>query len=152
MRLTVIKLGKIVFSEIESMAEMYEERLSGFATVQTHVLKDPSAGNTPSFLTPPLKKILDQTDFIVGLHERGLVWTSEQFSTKLKKWVDDSAIKNLCFLVGGPFGWGQEIESLIDVKWSLSGCTLQGDVAWLVLWEQLYRATAIIKGSSYHHG
>ena len=152
MRLTFVKLGKVVFEEIQILVDMYEQRLTGFATIQTSILKDSSSGNSPSTLTAPLKKLLDQADYVVGLHEHGGQWSSPEFAQKIKKWQGDPAIKHLCFLVGGPFGWGPDIESQIDVKWSLSSCTLQGDIAWLVLWEQMYRASAILKGSSYHHG
>lgn len=151
MRLTLIKLGKVVFGEIQSLADMYEKRLQGFASMQVSLLKDSSSREAPSILTPSLKKILDQCDMIVGLHERGAQWSSLEFAQKIKTWKADPGIKHLCFLVGGPFGWGDEIEALVDLKWSLSPCTLQGDLAWLVLWEQLYRASSILKGSSYHH-
>jgi 23S rRNA (pseudouridine1915-N3)-methyltransferase len=54
-------------------------------------------------------------------------------------------------MVGGPFGFPDAIRELSKESWSLASGVYPSDFAWLMLWEQLYRSSAINNGISYHH-
>jgi 23S rRNA (pseudouridine1915-N3)-methyltransferase len=54
-------------------------------------------------------------------------------------------------VVGDSHGLSQDVRDAADFTWALSPLTLQGDLAWLVLWEQVYRAVTLNKGIPYHH-
>ena len=151
MRIHVIKIGKPVFGQADELAEMYRTRLGPFATIDLSYVKDTGSPGVPSVLSPALEKILKTCDVVVGLHEKGSSWSSLEFANKLRGWMDNPGVKSLAFLVGGPFGWDASVEARVKAKWCLSPCTLQGDVAWIVLWEQLYRASTILRGMPYHH-
>jgi 23S rRNA (pseudouridine1915-N3)-methyltransferase len=56
--------------------------------------------------------------------------------------------RDLCFVVGGPFGL--ELEGT-DHRLSLGPITLPHQLARVVLLEQLYRAHKIIAGEPYHY-
>ena len=55
------------------------------------------------------------------------------------------------FLIGGPFGWTDEVRRASNETIRLSRCVLNHAVAKVVLCEQLYRAWSILKGEPYHH-
>jgi 23S rRNA (pseudouridine1915-N3)-methyltransferase len=60
-------------------------------------------------------------------------------------------IKTVTFLVGPPYGFDDATRKVASVTWSLSDLTVPSDFAWLLVWEQIYRAMTILKGMPYHH-
>ena len=56
--------------------------------------------------------------------------------------------RDLCFVVGGPFGL--ELEN-VDHRLSLGPLTLPHQLARVVLLEQLYRGHKILAGEPYHY-
>jgi len=63
----------------------------------------------------------------------------------------NSGIKNLIFVVGGPYGFSDEIYKRANGKISLSKMTFSHQMIRLFFVEQLYRAFTIIKNEPYHH-
>ena len=59
--------------------------------------------------------------------------------------------RNLLFVVGGPYGFSQEVYKKANIKISLSKMTFSHQMVRLFFIEQLYRAMTIIKGEPYHH-
>jgi 23S rRNA (pseudouridine1915-N3)-methyltransferase len=60
-------------------------------------------------------------------------------------------MKNVVFLVGGPYGFGEKMYERANDKISLSEMTFSHQMIRLLFTEQLYRAASIIKGEKYHH-
>jgi 23S rRNA (pseudouridine1915-N3)-methyltransferase len=58
---------------------------------------------------------------------------------------------DVVFLIGGPFGFSDEIYQRANDKISLSKMTFSHQMIRLFFAEQLYRAFTIIKGEKYHH-
>jgi 23S rRNA (pseudouridine1915-N3)-methyltransferase len=71
-------------------------------------------------------------------------------SVRLSRFLEDRRMsgRDLCFVVGGPFGL--ELERA-DHRLSLGPLTLPHQLARVVLLEQLYRAHKILAGEPYHH-
>jgi 23S rRNA (pseudouridine1915-N3)-methyltransferase len=84
------------------------------------------------------------------LDEHGKSYTSEQFAEFIKKSVlhGESAI---CFVIGGAFGFSDEMYAKAHGKINLSTFTFPHQLARLVFVEQIYRCMTIIKGHPYHH-
>ena len=59
--------------------------------------------------------------------------------------------KNLVFIIGGAYGFSEELYAKANLKLSLSKLTFSHQMVRLFFTEQLYRAFTIIKGESYHH-
>ena len=144
MRLILTKQAKIALPGIRDLCQMYETRLKRFYDVECLEQKGgPSKASKSNSVSPGI--------LTVALDEKGAVWTSRDLATKLQSWADDPRVKAVRFVVGDSHGLSQDVRDAADFTWALSPLTLQGDLAWLVLWEQVYRAVTLNKGIPYHH-
>ena len=89
-------------------------------------------------------------DYVILLDENGEQYGSVAFSELLEKQMA-SGIKRLVFVIGGPYGFAQEVYAKANEKMSLSPMTFSHQMVRLIFVEQLYRAFTIIKGEKYHH-
>tara|TARA_Y100001970_G_scaffold293768_1_gene443006 strand:- start:26482 stop:26940 length:459 start_codon:yes stop_codon:yes gene_type:complete len=83
---------------------------------------------------------------VIVLEERGEMLDSIGFAEKMKKWrlsTDD-----IHLIVGPPGGFGENSKGMNAL--SLGLITLPHELAAVVLLEQLYRSSTIIKGLPYH--
>lgn len=96
------------------------------------------------------QKIIKENDYVVVLDEAGNELNSVDFSVFLsKKGLQN--VKNLVFLIGGPYGFDEWIYKRANHKMALSKMTFSHQMVRLFFVEQLYRAFTILKGEKYHH-
>ena len=81
------------------------------------------------------------------LDETGKQSTSQEFAKLVKQWKVNKQDVNLA--VGPVDGW-QEYKTGTSNLISLSEMTFPHELAAVMLVEQVYRATEIIKGTKYH--
>ena len=62
-----------------------------------------------------------------------------------------SSGRDVTFIVGGPFGFSQEVYDRANGMISLSKMTFSHQMIRLLFVEQLYRGMTILRGESYHH-
>jgi 23S rRNA (pseudouridine1915-N3)-methyltransferase len=146
MRLVLQKQGKVVLPGIRDLCQMYETRLRRFHEVEC-VEQKGGATSKPQ----KSQKAHASDTLTVALDEKGAQWTSRELAAKMQAWTDDPRVKSVRFVVGDAHGLSQDVRDAADFTWALSGLTLQGDLAWLLLWEQVYRAVTLNKGIPYHH-
>jgi len=82
--------------------------------------------------------------------ESGQEFTSRGFASFLEKKML-SGLKELIFVIGGPYGFSKEVYEKANSKISLSKMTFSHQMARLLCIEQIYRAFTILKGEPYHH-
>ena len=87
---------------------------------------------------------------VVVLDERGVLVSSQAFAAKLGAWRD-TGVRQVAFVVGGAYGLTDEVRSRGDLILALSPMTFPHQLVRVLFAEQLYRATAILQGSPYHH-
>jgi 23S rRNA (pseudouridine1915-N3)-methyltransferase len=97
-----------------------------------------------------LLKALEKSDFTILLDEKGKSFTSEQFASFMEKKGNEGR-KNIFFVIGGPYGFSEEVYKKADQKICLSEMTFSHQMVRLFFTEQLYRAYSIIRGEKYHH-
>jgi 23S rRNA (pseudouridine1915-N3)-methyltransferase len=85
---------------------------------------------------------------VVALDVLGQACSTEQLSQELKNW--QASGQDIALLIGGPEGLADECLQLATQKISLSKLTLPHPLVRVVLAEQLYRASTILKGHPYH--
>lgn len=96
--------------------------------------------------------IMDQlqpSDTVVLLDEHG----KEPRSVELARWLEHKrqTARRLVFVIGGPYGFSQQVYSRANEQLSLSRMTFSHQMVRLIFAEQLYRACTIIQGEPYHH-
>ena len=94
--------------------------------------------------------LLDKSDFVVLLDEHGKEYTSIQYSSYIQKRMLSGA-KKVVFVIGGPYGFSQEVYDRANDKISFSKMTFNHEMIRLIFTEQLYRAYTIINHEPYHH-
>ena len=84
------------------------------------------------------------------LDERG----REMTSVALADWMSGvfaQGHKRLVFVIGGPYGFSDDVYNRANAKISLSKLTFPHQLVRLLFVEQLYRCHTILKGEPYHH-
>lgn len=99
------------------------------------------------------KLILDflaSSDHVALLDERGRQYTSVDYAARLQT-VLASGKKRLVMVVGGPYGFPQQVYDRADELLSLSKMTFNHEMVRLFITEQVYRAMTILRNEPYHH-
>ena len=95
-------------------------------------------------------KSLQVGDYCVLLDERGKEYSSKQFASYIDKKMQ-TVPKRIVFVIGGPYGFSDDVYSKATERISLSKMTFSHQMIRPVFVEQLYRAMTILRGEPYHH-
>lgn len=155
MKIQIITIGKTSASYLKEGIDIYLKRLHHYAKVEWKELPDAAA---KGLAADPLKKkegeaILQNIkpdEALILLDEKGKHYTSREFADFMQKKMN-AGTKSLCFVIGGAFGFSDEVYARANAQISFSKMTLSHEMIRLFLAEQLYRAHTILKGESYHH-
>lgn len=93
---------------------------------------------------------LSASERLFLLDEKGKEFSSEQFADFLQKEFNKGG-QGVAFVIGGPYGFSQEMYQKADGKISLSQMTFSHQMVRMFFIEQLYRSMTILKGEPYHH-
>jgi 23S rRNA (pseudouridine1915-N3)-methyltransferase len=156
MKITLILNGKTEDDHIIKGFAVYEQRLKHYISFETIVI--PALKNTKALSIDQQKqkeaelilKQLQNSDKVILLDENGKEYDSVGFSGFIQQQMN-SGIKNLVFVVGGPYGFSDEIYKRANGKLSLSKMTFSHQMVRLFFIEQVYRAMTILKNEPYHH-
>ena len=88
-------------------------------------------------------------EFVICCDERGENISSREYSEKLSQAF--LASRDVVILVGGAYGFNENVREKADFVWSFSKLVFPHALARVVVAEQIYRAQEIAKGSQYHH-
>ena len=90
------------------------------------------------------------SDVLILLDENGKQMDSVAFSSYLQKHMN-SGIKTLIFVIGGPYGFSDDVYSRANGKLGLSKMTFSHQMVRILFLEQLYRSFTIIRNQPYHN-
>lgn len=156
MKITLLAIGKTNARFLQEGIDQYTKRLSHYIPFELKILPDVK---TTKALTNEKQKemegqmfmsVIGQGDWVTLLDEKGKEYTSREFAS----YIDKKTItipKNLIFIIGGPYGFSQEMYNRANEKLSLSKMTFSHEMIRLFFVEQIYRAMTILKGEPYHH-
>lgn len=100
--------------------------------------------------TALILKYIQLSDKVILLDEKGKTYTSVQFSNFIQTQMNTS-LKQLVFVIGGAYGFSDEMYQRADSLLSLSKMTLTHQMVRIVFLEQVYRAFTILNNEPYHH-
>ncbi|WP_029036476.1 23S rRNA (pseudouridine(1915)-N(3))-methyltransferase RlmH [Salinimicrobium xinjiangense] len=156
MTIKLLTIGKTDDAALQNLIDTYVNRLGHYNRFEPEIIPDLKKTKNLSVdqqKTAEGKLILDKlntSDFVVLLDENGKQFSSEGFSEYIQKRLN-SGMKQLIFIIGGPYGFSEELYSRADGKLSLSKMTFSHQMVRLFFVEQLYRAFTILKNEPYHH-
>lgn len=156
MKIKLIVIGKTAFTYLEEGMEIYVKRLIHYTGFSIETVADvkSAAAMEPEKLKAleaiAILKKISSKDLVILLDENGKQLSSEGFSGLVSKWMM-MGDKNVVFIIGGAFGFGEELKKRATMEVSLSAMTFSHQMVRLIFVEQLYRAFTIIKGEQYHH-
>lgn len=156
MKISFLVVGKTTDEYISKGISVYENRLKHYLPFECQII--PELKNTKKMTFEVQKeqegililKYIEQADFTILLDENGKEFDSVGFSKFVEKKMIEGT-RNVLFVVGGPYGFSQEVYNKANIKISLSKMTFSHQMVRLFFVEQLYRAMTIIKGEPYHH-
>jgi 23S rRNA (pseudouridine1915-N3)-methyltransferase len=156
MKIALVQTGKTTEKHVAEIADLYLSRIRKYIVFEIITLPDiKNSGNLPvqEHKIREGKKILKSVtndDFIVLLDERGKEFRTVEFSG----WIEKSFMisrKRIVFVIGGAWGFSDEVYERADFMISLSKMTFPHQLVRLLFLEQLYRVFTIIRGEPYHH-
>ena len=156
MKVCLLVIGKTDAEFVRAGIAEYEKRLKYYISYEMKVI--PDVRNTKNMNEVQQKERegeliqaqLEASDFVVLLDERGNEYTSKAFAEFLAQKMLTS-IKRIVFVIGGPYGFSEEVYKRANMKISLSKMTFSHQMVRMIFTEQLYRAMTILKGEPYHH-
>ncbi|MDO4781998.1 MAG: 23S rRNA (pseudouridine(1915)-N(3))-methyltransferase RlmH [Capnocytophaga felis] len=156
MNIKLIAIGKTDNSALQQLITDYEKRLSHYVNFQLQIILDVKNSKSLSEEQQKIKegelilKNIESSHHLILLDERGKEYTSVGFSEFLQKQMN-SGIRQLVFVIGGPYGFSEEVYARANGKLSLSKLTFSHQMIRLFFVEQIYRAFTILKNEPYHH-
>lgn len=156
MKVKFIVTGKTVEKYLKSGIQDYEKRIKHLSTFE--YVEIPDVKNTKAMSESALKKAeaviqlkhLQNNDCLILLDERGKQYKSVAFAGYIQK-LQMRNYRNIVFLVGGPYGFDEDIYTRATDQLSLSAMTFPHQLIRLIFIEQLYRAFSILNHLPYHH-
>ena len=156
MKISLVVIGKTNGKFLIDGINEYTKRLSFYIPFNIVYLPDIKNNKKLSFEQQKTQEgaillgEIDKSDYVVLLDEHGKEFTSIEFSRYIEKKMT-TVSKRLVFVVGGPYGFSNEVKERANEKISLSKMTFSHVMIRLIFREQLYRAMTIINNEPYHH-
>ncbi len=156
MKIQLVMIGKTDESYLTQGIEKYLQRLKHYIPFEMTTI--PDLKKTKNLSEEQQKKMegeqiiaqLQPGDQLILLDENGKEFNSVGFAHFIEKKML-SGLKRLVFVIGGPYGFSQEVYAKADAKISLSQMTFSHQMVRLFFVEQIYRAMTILKNEPYHH-
>lgn len=156
MKIELLVIGKTDKDFLQKGISIYVDRLSHYIPFEFKII--PDIKNTKKLSEEQQKqregelilKQLQPADELILLDENGKQHSSVQLAGNIEKKLL-SGIKKVVYVIGGPYGFSNDVYQRANQKLSLSPMTFSHQMVRLIFTEQLYRAFTIIKGEPYHH-
>lgn len=156
MKIELFVVGKTNHNYLSPGIEDYLKRINRYIQFSIRFISD--AKNTKNISQQQQKNAegqnilvaIENSDYVVLLDEHGKEYKSIEFASLIDKKMQTVA-KRLVFVVGGPYGFSEDVYKRANEKISLSKMTFPHDLIRLIFVEQLYRAFSILNHEPYHH-
>ena len=149
-------VGKTQFGFLQEGIARYEKRLHHYLSFSQKMI--PDIKNARNMSVQQIKEkegqaiiaALEKGTHLILLDERGKQMNSVAFAQWMDKKLQQS-YRKIVFLIGGAYGFSDQVLARADAKLSLSSMTFSHQMVRLFFVEQLYRAMTILRNEPYHH-
>lgn len=158
MKITIISVGNIKEKYLVDAIKEYSKRISKYATINfLNVSDEPIMDNASEKEMIIIKdkeaikiqKIIPQNSYKIALALDGEELTSPNLAKKISSIFTYNS-SNICFIIGGSLGLGNDILKLVDYKLCFSKMTFPHQLMQVILLEQIYRSFKINNNEIYH--
>ncbi|MDX1463423.1 MAG: 23S rRNA (pseudouridine(1915)-N(3))-methyltransferase RlmH [Marinirhabdus sp.] len=156
MKITLLVVGKTDDSALQKLIGTYTDRLQHYISFSIDVIPDIkkakhlSEAQQKDLEGAEILKRTSTSDQLILLDEHGKTHTSVGFSAFLQKKMN-AGLKQLTFVIGGPYGFSPDVYARANGKMALSNMTFSHQMVRLIFVEQLYRGFTILRNEPYHH-
>lgn len=159
MQITIACVGKLKEKYLSLAVDEYVKRLMPFCRVNIKSINEEKMPENPSDATKEqvltketqrLLAIVPHNSYVIALDVRGKMITSPELSEKIGK-LTLAGQSHITFVIGGAFGYTDELRQRADFCWSFSTLTFTHQMIRVLLLEQIYRAFKIMRHEKYHH-
>ncbi|MCA1761634.1 MAG: 23S rRNA (pseudouridine(1915)-N(3))-methyltransferase RlmH [Cryomorphaceae bacterium] len=156
MKVVILCVGKTDMSFVEEANDLYINRLKHYIPLEFRVIPEHKMWKKLDSAQRKIKEgeailgELSASDIAVLLDEKSKLRSSEEFAGYLQKTMASGA-KNLVFVIGGAFGFSDEVYRRVPARMSLSKMTFSHQMVRCFLLEQIYRAMTILRNEPYHN-
>jgi 23S rRNA (pseudouridine1915-N3)-methyltransferase len=156
MKITLLVIGKTDAAYLNVGINEYVKRLNHYINFNIEVIQDLKKRKN---LSVDLQKVQEGEQILAKMlpgkemhlfDEKGKTFSSRELAAFLEKKMA-SGLKELVLVIGGPYGFSEEVYNRAKSKISLSKLTFSHQMVRLMCVEQIYRAFTILKGEPYHH-
>ncbi|MBR3424334.1 MAG: 23S rRNA (pseudouridine(1915)-N(3))-methyltransferase RlmH [Clostridia bacterium] len=156
--LTVIAVGSLKEKYFRDAADEYRKRLSASWKVDEIEIKEEKTPASPSEaeIADPLEKEGDRIlaaipnrAYAIALSVEGAETDSRGLSRMIED-VKNAGFSSVCFIVGSSHGLSERVKKSCRGRLSMSKMTFPHELARVMLYEAVYRATEINRGTGYH--
>ena len=156
MKIVLIAVGRTSTQYIADATSEFLKRVNRYAPMDIVIIPDLKSTRG---ITEEVQKqkegagimaSLQPGDHVCLLDERGIEMTSREFATMIDRRMNQG-LKRLVFVIGGPYGFSEEVYKRSDARLSLSRMTFSHQIVRAIFAEQIYRAFTILNHEPYHH-
>ena len=156
MKIKLVCIGKTGKDFLVAGEKEYLDRLKHY--VQLERLEIPDIKNAKKLSFQQIKELEGKeilskvgiSDRVFLLDERGKSYSSVTFSQFIQNQFNQGG-KSIVFVIGGAYGFSDEVYSRTSGKISLSEMTFSHQMIRMIFFEQVYRAMTILNNEPYHH-
>jgi 23S rRNA (pseudouridine1915-N3)-methyltransferase len=156
MKIKLLAIGKTDNKQLIQLIDEYQKRLKHYIKFEFDIINDIKNAKNLSELQQKEKEgelilsKISNTDVLVLLDDKGKQFSSIEFSKYLQKKMN-AGIKQLVFVIGGPYGFSDAVYKKAKEQLSLSKMTFSHQMIRLFIVEQIYRGFTILRNEPYHH-
>ena len=156
MKIALLTVGKTDRDWVKQGLDIYVSRLKHYIPFSINEI--PELKNVSAMSRNQIKakegelilKSIKPTDDVILLDEHGKEYSSTEFASLLQNKINYEG-KDIVFVIGGAYGFSEQVYKRANSKISLSRMTFSHQMVRAIFAEQIYRAFTIMKGEPYHH-
>ncbi len=158
MKITLACVGKIKEKYLTAGIDEFTKRLTPFCKLEVVSINEERMPDNPSDAekqqvlareTQRLMAVIPENSYVILLDVIGRQLSSPELAAKMDALALEGK-SHLTFVIGGAFGYTDELRRRADFALSFSKMTFTHQMIRLLLVEQIYRAFKISRGEKYH--
>ena len=158
LKIKFITVGSLAERHWREACEEYKKRLSQSFKIEdcelkeTKVAKNPTDGDIARVLDDEADRILAQIPsraYVIALCIEGKQISSEELASLIDTKATEG-YSDICFIIGSSHGLSDRVKAAANHRLSMSKLTFPHQLARVMLFEAVYRAGEINKGTKYH--